>query len=85
MPIIETSDYLCALLTFIPLFYGIPTVLIRFPSVFISFLSVGIRVLIPYFRAIFLTATCLPPRVTSTITLPWMAVRTCSFSAFAFF
>ena len=22
MPIIETSDYLCALLTFIPLFYG---------------------------------------------------------------
>ncbi len=85
MPIIETSDYLCALLTFIPFFYGFPSVLIRFLSVFISFLSVGIRISIPYFRAIFLTATCLPPRVTSTITLPWMAVRTCSFSAFAVF
>ena len=79
------SDYLCALLTFIPFFYGFPSVLIRFLSVFISFFSVGIRVFTPYFRAIFLTATCLPPRVTSTITLPWKAVRTCSFSAFAFF
>ena len=79
------SDYLCALLTFIPFFYGFPTVLICFLSVFISFLAVGICVSIPYFRAIFLTVTCLPPRVTSTITLPWMAVRTCSFSAFAFF
>ena len=79
------SDYLCALLTFIPFFYGFPTVLICFLSVFISFLAVGICVSIPYFRAIFLTATCLPPRVTSTITLPRMAVRTCSFSAFAFF
>ena len=64
------SDYLCALLTFIPFFYGFPTVLIRFLSVFISFFSVFVRVLIPYFWAIFLTATCLPPRVTSTITLP---------------
>ena len=79
------SDYLCALLTFIPFFYGFPSVFIRFLSVSISFFSVFVRVFIPYFRAIFLTATCLPPRVTSTITLPWMAVRTCSFSAFAFF
>ena len=37
MPIIETSDYLCALLTFIPFFYGFPPVLIRFLSVFIRF------------------------------------------------
>ena len=51
MPIIETSDYLCALLTFIPFFYGFPSVLIRFLSVFIRFS-------ILYFKAIFLTAIC---------------------------
>ena len=36
MPIIETSDYLCALLTFIPFFYGFPTVLTGFYLILFS-------------------------------------------------